>query len=356
MTTVRLIFRSSLPTLLLSLALVGCTSTPGIVFDQATSPSSWPPPPDQPRLRYVGQIKTAGDLKPGLGVGESIGEFLFGKEATLGMVSPMGVCTNGGDEVYIADSAAQLVHVFNLKTRGYQRWAPKSPMPAFAQPVAIAYDAVGTRVLVSDPAAGVIFAFNERGECTGTLGDGILHRPCGVAVHPTTGVIAVADVDAHQIVVFSGAGAENARLGSRGTDPGRFNFPTYVAYDGAGRLYVSDSLNFRVQVFAPDHAFLRSIGTKGDMPGYFSQPKGLAVDSEDHLYVVDANFEAVQVFSTDGQLLMTFGREGKGPGEFWLPAGIATDRSGRVWVADSYNRRVQVFQYLGAGWGLGGTP
>ncbi|HEX2839370.1 MAG TPA: 6-bladed beta-propeller [Phycisphaerales bacterium] len=356
MTTAQLHLRSAKLLMMLPVALVGCTGTPGVVFDQTEAASAWPPPPDQPRLRYVGQIKTAGDLKPGLGVGESIGEFLFGKEEALGMVSPMGVCTNGGDEVYIADSAAQLVHVFNLKNRKYQRWTPKPPLPAFAQPVAIAYDTAGRRVLVSDPAAGVIFAFNQRGECTGTLGDGILRRPCGVAVHPTTGVIAVADVDAHQIVFLASTGADHARLGSRGTDPGRFNFPTYVAYDGAGRLYVSDSLNFRVQAFAPDHAFLRSIGTKGDMPGYFSQPKGLAVDAEDHLYVVDANFEAVQVFSTEGQLLMTFGREGKGPGEFWLPAGIATDPSGRVWVADSYNRRVQVFQYLGAGWGLGGTP
>lgn len=337
-------------------AFLGCASAPGVVFEQSATVAAWPPPPDQPRLRYVGQIKTAGDLKPGLGAGESIGEFLFGKEATLGMVNPMGVCTNGEDEVFIADSGAQLVHAFNLKSRKYQRWTPKAPLPAFAQPVAIAYDATGERVLVSDPAAGVIFAFNRKGECTGTLGEGILHRPCGIAVHPTTGVIAVADVDAHQIVFLSGAGSERARLGSRGTDPGRFNFPTYVAYDSAGRLYVSDSLNFRVQAFGPDCAFLRSIGTKGDMPGYFSQPKGLALDSEDHLYIVDANFEAVQVFSTDGQLLMTFGREGKGPGEFWLPAGIATDASGRVWVADSYNRRVQVFQYLGAGWGMGGTP
>lgn len=331
----------------ISVVLVACASKPGVVFDQSSGEHVWPPPPDAPRVRYVGQIRSANDLKPSRSTGERVAEFLFGKEETPGMVSPLGVCTDNADRVFIADSNAQVVHVFNLSTRRYEQWAPKKPQPAFVQPVAVAFDAGTGRLLASDPAGGLIYVFDTGGTCTGTIGVDSLQRPCGLAVHPTTGMVAVADVDAHQIVMLGRDGTETARLGSRGTGPGQFNFPTYVAFDSAGRLYVSDSLNFRVQVFGADLGFVRSIGRKGDMPGYFSQPKGLALDPEDHLYVVDANFEAVQVFSTEGALLMTFGREGDGPGQFWLPAGLATDGTGRIWVADSYNRRVQVFQYVG---------
>lgn len=337
-------------TCVMACMLAGCASAPGVVFEKPAHDLAWPPPPDAPRVRFVGQIRSATDLKPARSAGTALGEFLFGKEDTPGMVSPIGVCTDGADRVFIADSNAQVVHVFNLKTRRYEQWTPQKPMPHFVQPVAVAYDSVGAgagpRVLVSDPAAGAIFVFDGRGACSGTMGIGTLRRPCGLAV--TADGITVADVDAHQVVFLDRRGAEVARLGSRGRDDGRFNFPTYVAYDSAGRLYVSDSLNFRVQVFAQDHAFLRSIGSKGDMPGYFSQPKGIALDPEDHLYVLDANFEAVQVFNTQGQLLMTFGSEGKNPGEFWLPAGLFADASARLWVADTYNRRVQVFEYTGA--------
>lgn len=157
----------------------------------------------------------------------------------------------------------------------------------------------------------------------------------------------VADAGAHQIVLLSGTGELQARVGKRGTELGEFNFPTYVAVDSVGRVYVSDSLNFRVQQFSPQFQPLRQIGKQGDMPGYFATPKGVAVDGDDHLYVVDAQFEAVQIFDPQGTLLLSFGEEGNGPGQFWLPAGLFIDAGNRVWVADSYNHRVQVFDYRG---------
>jgi sugar lactone lactonase YvrE len=137
-----------------------------------------------------------------------------------------------------------------------------------------------------------------------------------------------------------------ARIGERGSGPGEFNFPTNVTVDRTGRLYVSDSLNSRVQAFDADFSHAGVIGARGTAAGSFSQPKGIAVDGDDHLYVVDAHFEAVQIFDRQGRLLLGFGREGSGPGEFWIPAGIHIDRSvNRIYVADTYNRRVQVFDY-----------
>src|SRR4029079_3575186 len=132
---------------------------------------------------------------------------------------------------------------------------------------------------------------------------GMLTRPAGLAYDARAQRLYVADAGEHRIMIFSPTGEALVQLGSRGTRPGYFNFPTNVAVDSQGRLYVSDSLNFRVQQYTPDYRGVRLIGRKGDMPGYVGQPKGLAIDSRDRLFVVDAHFEAVQIFDSAGRLL-----------------------------------------------------
>jgi DNA-binding beta-propeller fold protein YncE len=324
--------------------LQACGTPPGVIFDPADTVHRWPPPPDQARIAYIGQIKTDLDLKPGRAGLQGVGEALFGKEQPKAMTRPMAACTDG-NRLFVADPDARTVHVFDLTTRKYQQWQPPKDRP-FILPVALAWDAHSKRLLVADSQDGSIAIFDDRGKYLGIIGDNWVHRPCGIAIDNARNRILVVDSAAHQIVVFGLDGSRLSRTGARGSAPGQFNFPTNIALDSQGRVYVSDSLNFRVQVLDENLNPIRQIGKKGDLPGYFSQPKGLALDSDDRLYVVDANFEAVQIFDKDGALLMSFGHEGHGPGEFWLPTSISIDPSGRIWVADSYNRRVQAFERL----------
>jgi len=325
-------------------ALLGCASKPGPVFPPIENPPTFPLPPEPPRVRYVGSLMSDVDLKPSVNGFESIGRAIFGKHPPKEMVSPYALCTDGGNRLFVADSNAQVVHVFDLRTRKYAAWTPEKKKK-FSQPVGIAPDGAGG-VFVSDSVAGDIVHLDERGSLVARIGAGVVSRPCGMAYDGKNDRLYVADSELHQIIILDKTGKLLARLGSRGMEHGKFNFPTNVALDSQGRLYVSDSLNFRIQQFGPDFAFIRQIGKKGDMPGYFSQPKGIAVDCDDHLYVVDANFEAVQIFDGNGRLLLDFGQEGRAPGEFWLPAGIFIDANNRIWIADSYNRRVQAFDYL----------
>ncbi len=324
----------------------GCAKPAGVVFPPLEQPVAWPGPPDPPRIAYVGQIQTNEDLKPARKFFEGLGQALFGKKPIQGLLSPYAVCTDEKDRLFVADNNGQIVHVFNLGDRVYQQWAPPPEAPRYTQPVGLAYDIRGGRLLVADSMSAAIFAFNDQGTYIGQLGVGELQRPCGIAIDRRNGRIFVADVMAHQIVVLSPDGQMIQRLGQRGADLGEFNFPTNVAVDSQGRLYVSDSLNFRIQQFSPELKPIRQIGRLGNTPGCFSQPKGIAVDRDDHVYVVDARFENVQIFDSEGRLLLDFGEEGQGPGQFWLPAGIYIDANNRIWVADSYNRRVEAFDYL----------
>lgn len=332
-----------------SLLAAGGCAKPGVLFPPLERPMVWPDDPDTARVAYVGQLTGSDDLKPGVSGFDAIGRALFGKKESHYLLSPFAAATDGGDRLFVADTGAQVVHVFDLKARKYARWTPKvgkkQAAVRFTQPVGLAWDPAG-RLLVSDSIGGTIFAFDTDGQYIGQMGAGILYRPSGIAFDARTGRIFVADVMAHQIVVLNPDGTVAERLGTRGERLGEFNYPTNVALDSTGRLYVSDSLNFRVQQFSPDLKPVRQIGAQGDIPGYFQQPKGIAVDGDDHLYVVDSRFENVQIFDAEGRLLLFFGEEGTGPGRFWLPAGIHIDRENRIWIADTYNRRVEVFDYV----------
>src|SRR5207245_617331 len=53
--------------------------------------------------------------------------------------------------------------------------------------------------------------------------------------------------------------------GTIGTDPDQFNFPSGMAVDSAGKIYVGDSFNFRVQIFLP-LGTSNTLGHPGDDP------------------------------------------------------------------------------------------
>jgi sugar lactone lactonase YvrE len=330
------------------LLATGCASPGGPIFEPLERPVVWPAPPDPPRIHYVGSLASDRDLKPGRSVGQAIGDALFGRQAIREMVSPFAITTDG-QRIMVCDNSIALVHVFDLETRRYEQWHPAAGAghDPFVQPVGIAFDPAPAqpRILVADSAVGGLYAFDLRGRGLGWLGREHLNRPTGIAVDTDRNRILVADAGLHHVAVLSLAGNLLGHIGSRGTGPGEFNFPTNIAIDADGRIYVSDSLNFRVQIFDPDLQFAGQFGERGNRPGHFSQPKGVTVSRHGHIYVVDAHFESVQIFDQQGRLLLSFGQEGRGPGEFWVPAGVFAAADDRIWVADTHNRRIQVFEY-----------
>ena len=99
----------------------------------------------------------------------------------------------------------------------------------------------------------------------------------------------------HSLAGFFG---ELGGSGSQGEDDGQFSWPTGIAVDGSGRVYVTDSRNDRVQVFGTDGQFLTQWGSQGSGDGQFSSPTGIAVDGSRMVYVVDSRNHRVQVFTT----------------------------------------------------------
>lgn len=176
--------------------------------------------------------------------------------------------------------------------------------------------------------------------------------PWDVAVSSDGTRVAVADTGNDRVVTFSRApeGTLDGRrvIGSRGTGDGSFRTPAAVAFDPAGRLFVADSDNHRVQRFGREGGFEIAFGTRGAMPGQFERP--LSLDLRDgSLLVADHFNHRVQRFEEDGDFLLLWGMHAVVPreagGRIHYPVSIASDPArGLFAVTEPFERRVQLFR------------
>ncbi|HEY3381069.1 MAG TPA: 6-bladed beta-propeller [Vicinamibacterales bacterium] len=328
--------------------------------DLRTTPvqTVWPGPPDEPRIRYVRTYAGGDDVgavrKPKT---MSLKEALLGKDRLAGenrnangFMKPFGVAVDGFGRVIVSDTAQAAVFVMDAERRSFTAIGAKSGQAMFRVPVGLAVDA-SNNIYVGDSGLGRILVFGaDLGFRTAIGQRAELVAPSGLAVDDTRGRLYVVDSRRHALLVFELSSGRLLRtVGRRGTGLGEFNFPTGVASGPDGRVYVTDTMNCRVEVFDVDLHVIASFGSLGVRPGQFRRPKGIAVDAENVVYVVDSDFNNFQMFTTDGQPLMWVGELGERPGQMQLPAGIAVDRARRlILVSEQVNKRIQLFERIPA--------
>jgi len=313
---------------------------------------AWPLPPEPPRIRYVTSYHGADDFKTkksGRWKSMLLGQDPAGGTPADTLVKPFAVAVGANGRVYVTDTAVRRVFVFDPDARTLS-FLGEAGGGKLTKPTGIAVDDQGM-VFVADATLNRVFGYGPDGRLALAIGkDGEFKSPAGLAVDSARKYLYVADTAAHQVLCYSTTDGSRVRtIGKRGGDAGDFNFLTNLFVDRQGRLFVSDTMNFRVQIFDADGHALRAFGTQGDTPGSFNRPKGVAVDSEGHIYVADTSFNNFQVFDDEQRLLLFVGAAGREPGEFYLPAGLYIDRRDEIYVADQGNSRVQVFQYLRGG-------
>ncbi|MBC7248918.1 MAG: hypothetical protein H5T62_01410 [Anaerolineae bacterium] len=162
--------------------------------------------------------------------------------------------------------------------------------------------------------------------------------PAHVAVQPPEPTTVAAGEVADQLV---------SSLGGPGSGDGQFLEPRGVAVDEAGRIFVADTGNHRVQLFDADGPWLSTLGAGAEL----QQPCDVAVDSRGTAYVADALGDAVVRLAPDGRVLSRFT-----PG-FYRPRGVAVGPDDVLYVADTGHSRVLALsaagevlaEYVGAG-------
>jgi DNA-binding beta-propeller fold protein YncE len=317
----------------------------------AAAPEQWEMSLEGGRtLSWERSFSSESEVKPNRGFWTKVVDVIAGAPDYRLLVRPYSVATDSHGRILVTDPGAEGVHIFDFAQHKYKFIQRIDKKESMRTPQCVAVDAQDN-IYVTDSEAGYVFVFDSNGKFLRALGslkggEGYFKRPTGIAVDSTAQKIYVADTLRDQVFVLDMQGNVLQTIGKSGADKGEFNLPTELRLVGPS-LMVVDAMNFRVQVFDRSGTFQYSVGTIGDSPGSMFRPKGVGVDSEGDLYVVDGLWGIVQVFNPQGQLLYYFGARGTNAGEFQLPAGLFIDRDDRVFVVDSFNRRVQVFHYVG---------
>ncbi|MCI0540546.1 MAG: hypothetical protein L0Z50_35550 [Verrucomicrobiales bacterium] len=186
--------------------------------------------------------------------------------------------------------------------------------------------------------------------------------PRGLAVD-NAGNLYVADANNNTIRRVTPAGSVTTRAGSAGqigsTDgvaaAARFNSPFGVAVDSATNIYVADTLNHTIRKVTPARVVTTIAGQAGS-PGSadgigngarFDFPSSIAVDSGGNVYVADTYNNTIRkltlvgtnwVVTTLGGMPGFYGTaDGSGStARFGNPNGVAVDSAGNIYVADFY--------------------
>jgi D-alanyl-D-alanine dipeptidase len=243
---------------------------------------------------------------------------------------PTGVATDWIGYVYVADASTNTIRRITpagvVTTLAGTAWARGSAdgtgvAARFSAPSGVATDRVGN-VYVVDAGNDTIRRINAAEVVTTLAG--------------TAGAVGSAD----------GTGAA-----------ARFNGPSGVATDWIGNLYVADSYNNTIRKITPAGVVTTLAGTAGAMGSAdgtaagarFDYPTGVATDATGNVYVADSNNNTIRKITPDGvvtTLAGTAGAVGSADGtgavaRFNYPSGVATDLDGNVYVADAGNNTIR---------------
>ncbi len=262
--------------------------------------------------------------------------------------SPVGIAVDSGGNIWVADTANNRVQKFS-STGAYL-----AAYTSLSGPTAITTR--GALIIVADTANNRIVELLNGTPPTlfaqfGTLGsgNGQLNHPEGVATD-AAGKVWVSDTINNRIEQFSSEGKYTAQFGSLGTETGKFKSPASIAIDTSGYIWVADAANSRIQEWisvTPSFGLQSSLGTLGSGNGQLNSPRGVATDAAGNAWVADTENSRIEKFGTKGEYLSQFGTLGSGEGQLNHPRGIALDAAGNIWVADTANNRVEKFSAEG---------
>ena len=135
-------------------------------------------------------------------------------------------------------------------------------------------------------------------------------------------------------------------FGREGSSAGMFSKPWGVAVNEENEIAVTETGNYRIQVFSSNGTHLRSFGRKGDQQGELNWPAGIAFHN-DNIIVADSDNHRVQLFSDQGEFIKEFGEEGNLDHQLKCPQGLSIDSDGNIIVADGGNELIKIFSVDG---------
>ncbi len=292
-------------------------------------------------------------------------------DGTLAQASfndPAGIARDATGNLYIADGANHII----------RKISPDGIVSTFA----------GTPPEYGNPrGSGVSQRLVHSGSADGTGTSAQFFFPTAVAVD-ANGNVYVADQQNHTIRKITPSGVVTTLAGTalqEGSTDGtgsaaRFRYPSGIATDATGNLYVTDSGNGTVRKVTPSGVVTTLAGAAGEFASVdgtgnaarFVSPKGITLDRSGRLlvgdgfslYVPHLQSGAIRRVTLEGVVTTVAGRGGalgsidaKGEAaRFRDPADVAVDAAGNVFVSDELNHTIRKVSPDGTVTTFAGTP
>ncbi len=166
------------------------------------------------------------------------------------------------------------------------------------------------------------------------------------------------------ISTFAGTGLPGY-TGDRGpAASAQLNYPTSIAFDSKGNMYIADQSNAVVRRISTDgtintvagNGSSQFAGDNGPATSAQIDPVAVAVDGQGNLYIADGYNYRIRKVNTDGIIttIAGTGQEGyagdNGPAtraQIDFVTDLVVDKSGNVYVADYYNAEVRKIDTAG---------
>ena len=166
-----------------------------------------------------------------------------------------------------------------------------------------------------------------------------IDNPTAISFYDNLAIRAVFKRDTFKVRTIAGGNG-------RGTELDQLYYPTGIALDPSGDLYVSDMYNHRIQRWRPGATVgITAAGGNGfgDSQTQLEEPGKIDIDSQGNLYIADTGNNRVQKWEYGGLTGKTVaGGNGMGKelNQLHNPFGIAVDESGAIYISELSNHRV----------------
>ncbi len=348
------------------------------------------------RIRLVDDASGPGTISTVAGVGSRGFSGDGGLAVQAQLDDPTDVKTDG-TTLWVADS-------LNNRVRKFVRWGGISTVAgngtpslsgdggqaALAQlgsPFAVAVDAAGNQY-VADEQNSAIRKIDLSGVITTLAGTGVagfsgdngpaagaeLDSPHGVAVD-AAGNVFIADTGNERVRKVDHLTGTITTIAGNGTagfsgDAGaaalaRLNFPSAVAVDAGGDVYIADTKNNRIRIVTAGaihtYAGNGAAGYAGDngaaTASKLNSPTGLAIDANGNVLISDSLNNRVRSVAIGSRVITTIAGSGSqgaagdnGPAtmaQLDFPVGLAAAPGGELFIADPGNQRVRMVDLRG---------